>query len=112
MNSVLKISRFTSRFNKNLKLNIKCSRTCSTETTEKTNENLSKVGGYAKAFKKFETQLNEKDVTEIQAPKTFSALLRNSNFIDVTYSYFKIFFYIYRLCFSSVIHQEKLYKEE
>lgn len=77
MNSLLKISKLSSRVNNKFKLLSFSKRACSIETTD----NVSKEGGYAKAFKKFEAQLTE----ENKVPdKTFSALLRNSNFIDVS----------------------------
>lgn len=42
-------------------------------------EESSEVGGYAKAFNKFE-ELKE---TPKETPETFASLLRNSKFIDV-----------------------------
>lgn len=84
MNSALRIKKISWHLNQNLKIFTKFSRTCSNQTTEeKFSENTSKQGGYAKAFKKFETELNTENKDE-KPRKTFASLLRNSNFIDVS----------------------------
>lgn len=51
-------------------------RLCTTQTGE------TKTSGYAKAFEKFD---HLKDVPK-EEPKTFAALLRNSKFIDVSFT--------------------------
>lgn len=57
-----------------------CTRVFSTESEQPSTTDEAKIGGYAKAFDKFE-QINTK---EPQKPQTFATLLRNSKFIDVS----------------------------
>lgn len=81
MNSVVKIITHSSRISRNLNAISSTRRLFCTEA-EKPKPDI-KEGGYAKAFKKFEKQLEEENKT-VEENLTFSALLRNSNFIDVS----------------------------
>lgn len=59
-----------------------CLRAFSIESENVNTATDNKVGGYAKAFDKFE-QINTE---EPEKPQTFASLLRNSKFIDVSLS--------------------------
>lgn len=63
-------------------------RTNTTDGTSETSDTISKKGGYAKAFDKFEAQLNEPQKKTIQN-KSFAHLLRHSKFIDVCIHFFR-----------------------
>lgn len=81
MNTLIRTSFQTKNFKELIKIVRNNRRTLSTETT---NENSSdnKKGGYAKAFDKFEAQLNKQEENVIEN-RTFATLLKNSKFIDV-----------------------------
>lgn len=61
-------------------LSQKCLRTFSSESDQQNTVTAEKMGGYAKAFDKFEHIKTE----EPQKSQTFASLLRNSKFVDVS----------------------------
>lgn len=65
------------------------SRTNTTDVTNVSSETILKKGGYAKAFDKFEAQLNQPQIKTIQN-KSFAYLLRNSKFMDVSVQFLKV----------------------
>lgn len=92
MNNIVKISKNlrTKTLTSNLRLASRCF--CNEIPVKDEPKVESKEGGYAKAFRKFETQLKEENEPK-EDNVSFASLLRNSNFIDVNIS-FLIFIFV------------------
>lgn len=84
----LNINKFTKTFVNTRNLCDKTQKTIGSDTSsdeEKYDALIPKLGGFAKAYEKQTSSLQEKPVEG--PPQTFASMLRNSKFIDVSRNY-------------------------